>query len=115
MKKNENSKNSSNELDKEITVEELKKAAKKIRLNKAAYSDKVTNEMLKASIDILANAFIKVFNTVLNSGQFPSSCCDGLITPIFKSGFLPGNRTADHIFILKTVLLKTMKKSMLAL
>ena len=42
--------------------------------------------MIKSSVDILMKSFIKVFNTILNSGNFPSLWCEGLITPIFKAG-----------------------------
>jgi hypothetical protein len=46
-------------------------AAKKIKTKKAAYSDRINNEMNKCSVDILSNGFTKVFNTVKNSGNFP--------------------------------------------
>ena len=148
LKTNEKSKDLLNELDTEINTQEITEAAKKMKLKKAAFSDKINNEIIKNSIDILINGFKKVFNAVLNSGYFPNSWCEGLITPIFKSGdklnpnnyrgicvssslgkffcsilnnrlikflenkhtlhpsqigFLPGNRTADHIFTLKTL------------
>ncbi len=102
--------------------------------------------MIKYSVDSLGAGSVKVFNTML--GNFPSTWCEGLISPIFKSGnrldpnnyggicvssslgkffcsvlnsrltnfvqykdilhpsqigFIPGNRTADHIFTLKTL------------
>ena len=129
-------------------MDEVKKAAKTIKSKKAAYSDKITNQMIKYSVDCLGIGFSKVFNTILKSGYFPSTWCEGLISPIFKSGnrldpnnyrgicvfsflgkffcsvlnlrltnfvkskdilhpsqigFVPGNRTADHIFTLKTL------------
>ena len=104
--------------------------------------------MIKASIDILMPGFIKLFNIIIDSGKFPTTWCEGVITPIFKSGnnldpnnyrgicvssslgkmfsrilndrlmrftelekiihhsqigFMPGNRTADHILTLKTI------------
>ena len=129
-------------------MDEEKKAAKTIKSKKAAYSDKITNQMIQYSVDCLGIGFSKVFNTILKSGYFPSTWCEGLISPIFKSGnrldpnnyrgicvfsslgkffcsvlnlrltnfekskdilhpsqigFVPGNRTADHIFTLKTL------------
>jgi hypothetical protein len=42
--------------------------------------------MIKYSVDILANGFIKVFNTIMKSGKFPTLWCEGHISPIFKSG-----------------------------
>ena len=42
--------------------------------------------MLKAVIPFLKAALSKLFNLILQSGFFPSSWCQGIITPIFKSG-----------------------------
>ena len=42
--------------------------------------------MIKSSIDILNKGFIKVFKIIITSGIFPRAWCEGLITPIFKSG-----------------------------
>ena len=62
-------------------------AIKKSQSKKAAYSDRINNEILKYSVDILANGLTKLFNTILNSRSFPDYLwCEGLITPIFKSG-----------------------------
>ena len=144
----EKSRNEYNMLDTEITEHEIQINAKKLKLQKAVYSDKIKNEMIKCSTDILAKGYIKLFNAILNAGSFPQSWCEGLITPIFKSGnkqdpnnyrgicissslgkffcailnnrlmnytkeeniihpsqigFMPGNRTADHILTLKTL------------
>ena len=127
----------------------------KLKLKKAAYSDKIKNEMIKSSADILTQGFVKLFNIILNSGKFPELWCEGLITSIFKSGnkldpnnyrgicvssslgkffcltlndrlmnyteqekiihhsqigFMPGNRTADHILTLKTIHDKYVKQ-----
>ena len=68
FKQKENSKNLLNDIDTEITIEEIIKTAKKIKYKKAANSDKITNEMIKYSVDILANGFIKVFNTIMKFG-----------------------------------------------
>ena len=107
--------------------------------------------MIKASCGFLLNAYKKLFNTILQSGIYPSNWCKGLVTPIFKSGdntdpgnyrgicvssylgkffssiinqrllefleekkllhpsqigFLKDNRTADHIFTLRTLIEK---------
>ncbi|CAB4032409.1 Hypothetical predicted protein [Paramuricea clavata] len=86
LKQKENSKNLLNELDTEITIEEIIKTAKKIKSKTAAHLDKINNGMIKYSVDILANGFIKVFNTIMKSGKFPTLWCEGLISPIFKSG-----------------------------
>ena len=136
-------------LDYLITENEIRKAAKKLKNNKSSYSDKIKNEMIKASINDLMPVYYKLFNAVLNSGSMPQTWCGGLITPIYKSagrsdpsnyrgicvssclgklfcsilnqrlleyvttnhilhksqiGFMPNNRTADHVFTLRTLI-----------
>ncbi|KAL9969524.1 hypothetical protein ACROYT_G021746 [Oculina patagonica] len=73
-------------LDHLITEIEIRKAAKKLKNNKSSYSDKIKNEMIKASINDLMPVYHKLFNGVLNSGSMPQTWCGGLITPIYKSG-----------------------------
>ena len=53
---------------------------------KSAYMDKIKNEMIRHSINILLEGYNKLFNNFLQSGTFPDLWCEGLITPIFKSG-----------------------------
>ena len=69
-------------LDYLITENEIRKAAKKLKNNKSSYSDKIKNEMIKASINDLMPVYYKLFNGVLNSGSMPQTWCGGLITPI---------------------------------
>ena len=88
-----NSKAKLNTLDYPVTFQEVRKTVKKLKNKKAASSDLIKNEMLKASYEILMNVYIKLFNLVLDTGIYPSFWCDGLITPIFKTGDKsdPGN------------------------
>ena len=74
------------ELDSAISAQELKASAKSLKNNKACYSDLIKNEMIKASCGPLINVYLKLFNLILHSGIFPSLWCEGLITPIFKTG-----------------------------
>ena len=73
-------------LDEPISEAEVLSAAKTLKNNKSAYSDKIKNEMIKHSVKILLKLHHKLFNLVLKTGHFPDQWCDGLITPIFKSG-----------------------------
>ena len=75
-----------NFLDEPISEVEVLSAAKKLKNNKSAYSDRIKNEMLKCSVKILLKLYQKLFNLVLETGNFPDQWCEGLITPIFKSG-----------------------------
>ena len=51
-----------------ITEREIRKAAKKLKNNKSPFSDKIRNEMIKASIDTLMPVYEKLFNSILNQG-----------------------------------------------
>jgi hypothetical protein len=42
--------------------------------------------MIKFSANIVSKGFLKVFNKILESGRFPETWMEGLITPIYKSG-----------------------------
>ena len=120
----------------------MRRAAEKLKNNKSPFSDKIRNEMMKASIDSLMPVYEKLFN----QGTMPQTWCG---TPIYKSGersdlanyrgicvssclgepfccilnqrlleyivslnilhksqigFLPNNRTADHVFTLRTLI-----------
>ena len=132
-------------LDYEITKRQIRQAAKKLKNKKSPFVDKIRNEMIKASLEPLMPVYVKLFNLILQSGKMPDVWCQGLITPIYKSGdksdptnyrgicvssclgklfcsilnrrlhlyfeenkilhnfqigFLPENRTADHVFTL---------------
>ena len=49
--------------------------------------------MIKASCGSLLSVYEKLFNIILKAGIYPNTWCEGLITPIFKSGDKsdPGN------------------------
>ena len=58
-------------LDYFIIEAELSKAARKLKNNKSAYSDKIRSEMIKASLPTLLPVYQKLFNTVLDLGTVP--------------------------------------------
>ena len=86
LKESERFKDQFNDLDKTITEEELLTATRKLKSKKAVYSDKIRNEMIKLGANIAPQSFLKVFNKILESGRFPETWTEGLITPIYKSG-----------------------------
>ena len=136
-------------LDYPITELEIRTAVKKMKNNKSPYSDKIWNEMIKASLNDMMPVYHKLLNSVLNGVSMLLMWCSWLITPIFKSGvrndptnyrgicvssclgklfcsilnqrltehinslnilhnsqigFLPNNRTADHVLTLRTLI-----------
>ena len=73
-------------LDYLINETEIRIAVKKLKNNKSSFSDKIKNEMIKSAVNELMPVYLKLFNTVLRSGIMPQTWCNGIITPIFKSG-----------------------------
>ena len=74
------------EMDREISQEEIRKAAKKMKNNKAAGPDGIPNEFLK---QVLANGKIarlmeQFFNVIYEKGQTPKEWGHGMIHTIFK-------------------------------
>ena len=142
------------DINTQITDSEILACAKLLKNKKAAFSDKIRNEMIRHSVETMLPVYNKLFNLILNSGNFPDTWCVGSITPIFKNGdrddpsnyrgicvssclgkffliiinqrllnfvqkhnlihksqigFLPNNRTTDHIFTLRTIIDKYVK------
>ena len=83
----EQQKDDQNYLDDPISLDEIETTIKLLKSGKAPGPDRIRNEMLKTgSRPHLKSAICKLFNHILTSGYFPQSWCEGVITPIFKSG-----------------------------
>ena len=74
------------ELDAEITFEEINNAIKNLNANKCCAEDLIINEMFIKCKDILTPCMYKLFNSVLQSGIFPEAWAKGCIVPVFKKG-----------------------------
>ncbi len=74
------------DLDRIIDVDEIKKAVKALKYNKAIGLDEVSNEMIKCTIDVYSNLFTQFFNSILLMEAVPESWGHGYIVPLFKSG-----------------------------
>ena len=72
------------ELDTTITGEEIVYCIKHLKNNKSTGDDSILNEYIKASADIMINIYVKLFNSVLNSGIIPDSWVTGIILPLYK-------------------------------
>ena len=69
-------------LDYTSTDDEIRAAANKLKNKRSPFSDKIKNEMIKASINDMLPVYYKLFNLILYSGTMPSSTwCDGLAWP----------------------------------
>ena len=42
--------------------------------------------MIRAAFPLIKQTFVKIFNKLLETGNFPSSWTDGFIVPIHKQG-----------------------------
>ena len=73
-----------NHLDYEITEREIRQAAKKLKNKKSPFVDKIRNEMIKASLEPLMPVYVKPHFAIRE--KRPDVWCQGLITPIYKSG-----------------------------
>lgn len=74
------------DINAQINDKEMLACVKLLKNNKAAFSDKIRNEMIRYSIDSMLPVHVKLFNLVLETGKFPDTCCVGSITPIHKNG-----------------------------
>jgi len=74
------------ELNSEITEEEIKSAINQLKLRKSPGSDQVLAEMLKASAGFLMPYLCNLFNAIFDSGYFPNVWQDSIIVPLHKKG-----------------------------
>ena len=73
-------------LDYAFTIKEVKSVIRQVGTKKASSDDLMLYEMFKTSINIIAPALTKLFNTVLTSEIFPEMWNIAYQIPIFKSG-----------------------------
>ena len=144
-----------NNLDYRITKQEIKSAIAGLKNGKACGLDTISAEMVKTSLPILLDVYVKLFNTIFSNGLYPKCWRDSYIVPLFKSGsrsdpsnyrgisinsilgkvfsivlknrleqFVQENtliddtqigfkrncRTSDHMFVLRTLIDKYVKK-----
>ena len=65
---------------------EILQAANKLKNKKLPFVDKIRNEMIKANLEPVMPVYVKLFNLISQSAKMPDVWCQGLITPIYKSG-----------------------------
>ena len=73
-------------LNRDISLEEVKLMAKKLKTGKASGLDMITAELLKHANDNFMLVFTKLFNKLLLSGKFPEEWSVGIIVVLFKGG-----------------------------
>ena len=68
-----------------ITKNEIEKAIKNIKNNKASGEDLIINEYLKHSAPKMIQLYVKIFNAVFDSGKLPEKWIIGNIIPMYKN------------------------------
>ena len=77
----------SGQLDHEITLEELQESAKKsLPLGKGVGVDNLSNEMIACLVEIYPGLVLKLFNSILDTGEVMPDWVVSYIVPIYKSG-----------------------------
>ena len=74
------------ELDEQFTYSELHSAIFSQNNNKTPGIDSITSEIIKASYDITCPFLLKLYNYMYETGQYPRSWGESIISPIFKKG-----------------------------
>ena len=68
-----------------IERDEIEKAIKKLKNNKAGGEDAVMNEYIKHSSNKMIELYIQLFNIIFDSGKIPDIWLTGNIIPIYKN------------------------------
>ena len=72
------------ELNREITIEELRLAIGQLKNGKSAGPDAILNEFIKFGSERVLTYIHKLFNTIFECGYFPTRWSEGFIVPIHK-------------------------------
>ena len=81
-------------LDEKMTIDELETGIKMLKKNKACGVDGILNEFLIFSSPLVKETILEIFNTILDTGQFPELWATGEIVPVFKKGDV--NNPSDY-------------------
>ena len=76
--------NDDNKLNGPIQENEITKAIRGLKNGKSCASDLIANEMMKHGVPVLLKPLHKLFNMVYESGSFPKSWNESLITLLHK-------------------------------
>ena len=92
-----------NELNTEISFNELLSAIKQLRKGASGWPDLLLNEFFKKGTDGLVHYLHKLFNKIFQMGYFPEKWPEGFIVPIFKKGDINDVSNYKGITLLSTV------------
>lgn len=72
--------------DKPFTMKEIKTCIKKLKLGKSAGPDLISNEIIKYSSTVTCKSITKLFNLILDTGNYPNEWRKSFTVVIYKSG-----------------------------
>lgn len=78
--------NTENNLEKEITSQEIRNAIKKLKRGKACGPDGISPEFYMLEFPVFINYLFILFNAVFASGVYPSEWSKSMIFPLHKKG-----------------------------
>ena len=92
-------------IEEEFSDEEILRAIKTLKKNKATGNDGVLNEYICSTTNIFLPIFKNLFNHILMSGNIPEECVIGNIIPVSKN---KGDRSSpkNHTGIISSVALE---------
>lgn len=73
------------EINKEISEQEIFKAANALKNNKSPGCDNIVNEQIKATLHYMLPIYKKLFNIIFDEGIVPECWTVGIIKPIYKN------------------------------
>ena len=73
-------------LDADFTLEELVKAIRQLKNNKAAGPDRIIAEVLKASTETILIIILKIMNKIKTTLDYPSTWANGITSLLYKDG-----------------------------
>ena len=91
------------ELNEEVTLDELQKSIKQLKSGKAAGLDLLLNEFFIHGRDLLAEPLRDLFNCIIKTGHFPTAWSEGLIVPLHKKGDVNSVENYRGITLLSTL------------
>ena len=74
------------ELNRQFTVGEVEVALNELVKGKSPGMDGITNDIMKNASTAIVPLLCKLYNAILDSGQFPEQWSHALIVPIYKNG-----------------------------
>ena len=86
-----------------MSSKELHSATASLKNNNAVGLDSLSKEMLKCGLSLLKNCLLKLFNSILTNGSYPTNWKKAYLLPNHKGGTLDNPNKYTGISILSCV------------